>query len=172
MSNFTSAPKKVPAMSGAEISARANSLQDEANELFSLYGRAADAPRASETDEGYMRRLLDSAKRYSEVCSGIEFSNPAKMRADALPKFWDMVVSKGVETFKRNEGGLRQAVRTDRAGREIIEWYGDEKEAWLPFQNPPMKGRIVFSKGTGKNAPGAVVPVKVLMSNGSVQTAR
>jgi hypothetical protein len=82
------------------------------------------------------------------------------------------VLAKGVETFKRPEGEIRQAVRVDQAGRERIEFYGDEKEAWLPFQNPPMKGRINFWKGTGKNAPGAVVPKQTVLSNGKVVSAR
>jgi hypothetical protein len=172
MSNFNSAPKRVPALHGAEFSARADAMQREANELFGLYGRSADAPRSGETDEGYMRRILSSAARYSKVFSSTDFTDLRKVRADSLPSAWKIIVNDGVEAFKRPEGPLRQAVRTDRTGRETISFYGDEHAVWSQFANEDKFVRINTAMCTGKNAPGAVKPVSVTLSNGSVQAAR
>jgi hypothetical protein len=167
---FDSEPLAVPTLHGAEISGRAHELHARAGELFNLYGQAADAPRANESDIGYTRRILKSASRYSAQWSGVDFD---KLPTSALPVAVKQVIDGGLETFKRSGPGcgpLRETVEVDRTGRKVSRFFGDPQHCWAAFKQIP---RYVTgwntALGKGANAPGAVRPVGTLMSDGSVR---
>jgi hypothetical protein len=168
---FDSEPLGLPTVHGAEISGRAHELHARAGELFGLYGHAADAPRANESDIGYTRRILKSASRYSATWAGVDFD---KLPTSALPVAVTQVIDGGVQTFRRTGAGtgqLREEVTHDHSGRKLIKFYGDPENCWAPFKDNVM--RLVTgwntSLGKGANAPGAVRPVGTLMSDGSVR---
>jgi hypothetical protein len=164
-------PRGLPAIAGAAISPRVFQLQKAFNELLNLYGHAADQPRPGETDERYMRRALQSTKRYSEVWSGVDFD---RVPSATLPSAFRHIVSDGVELFKRPVGPLREVVTSDAAGRRITRFYGDPECTWAPFKGETRRFVTAWDTAAsrGKNAPGARVAVSVVMSDGTTQPAR
>ena len=151
---------------------RAADLQRSADELFSLYGRSADAPRADESDEGYMRRTLESAKRYSSTFCGFDFVGPRAQPRECLPSAWESIVADGVKAFKEPVGAMRSAITTDDSGRRIRKFYGDPENCWSPFK--ALARIAVFNPdlGRGANAPGAIKSVGTLLSDGTVRALR
>lgn len=85
----------------------------------------------------------------------------------------NVVLADAVTAYTAPVGELRESVTRDPAGREIHRFYGDPEHCWAPFKGPTVR---VVSKwlepGRGAGAPGAIVPVQTLMSDGSVRTAR
>ena len=159
------------AITGAATSARAHELQSAANELFSLHGRAADAPAIGETDENYQRRLLESAKIYSDTLVAFDFVGPRAQPREFLPSAWNSVVADGVRSFKKPVGSLRQVTTVDDSGRHMRHFYGDPENVWAPFKAVPRLAAFNPNAGRGANAPGAIKPVGVVMSDGSVRPA-
>jgi hypothetical protein len=165
-------PQGLLAITGADVSQRAFALQRGFNELFQLYGHSCDAPRSGETDEQYMRRGLNSAKRFSPTWAQVDFNSSGVTR-EALPVAYDQVVTGGIATFKRSGAGtgpLREVVERDPSGRPIHRFYGDPEACWGPIKAKPQ---YVTGWSTdlarGRHAPGAVRPIGTLMSDGTVR---
>jgi hypothetical protein len=145
-------------VSAAEVQAAAAHFQRRADEAFRLYGLGAPARLSSESLTNYRRRLCEALKGYSDTLKEVDFS---RVPRDGLPPLERMLFSDAVNLFKKPEGPMRSCVRRDNAGREVTEFYGDEKLAWLPFTNDvngqgehvgERRGRIAGELGMGANS--------------------
>jgi hypothetical protein len=160
-----------PTIYAGALTRRAHELQSEANELFKLHNMSADAPRAHEGETAYARRLINAAKSFSPDWNGVDINSQPD---GLLPLAWKSVIEDAITEFKKSEGPLRQVVTTDDSGRRMRTFYGDPENCWAPFKATSQYVTAWNPEGLGRGAksPTAIVPVRMLMTDGSIREAR
>lgn len=163
----------------AEVREAARFFQSRADSVLNLVGDSAPSKSPFEGLLAYRRRLGTALQECTTgFCGkyGISTEIPADeaVKADvaaalavwkqtyfpavdwsALRTAEDKVITAGNWLYKRSTGKLRECTRRDHSGRESTVPYGNELEAWLPFCNGDLRGRIDSSLCTGPNGPEA-----------------
>jgi hypothetical protein len=157
------------AVSDVEVAGAAAHFQSRADEAFALHGLRAPPIQVGEGLANFRRRLLGSLLAYCDHAAYHKI-DATKVDPSILDTIEATVIDDAIDRFKSPTGPLRSAVETDASGRRITRFFGDPSETWRPFQ-PSVRRRLVGMKNTatGKNSPSAVVPVQMVMSDGTVR---
>ena len=170
-------PAARPCVTHADFRARCDSVLN----LFDAGRAPAHMPEENQYD--YRRRLLATVQPYAlkrVADDAVPFVANTDLRRLAVRHLNDALLE-GFETqfydeteaaFKEPKGPLRMVTITDAAGRPRNTFHG--APCWDDFK-PEVCQRIsgvnpaVFNIGRGADAPGAVVPVSVTMSDGTTR---
>jgi hypothetical protein len=121
-------------------------LQEVADPTLRKLGSFAPAPRADENTFDYMARLGEHAAVFGpDDRKGVNrYDLPPAALAEWVKQ--DLAIAEAEAERPRyslKPGELREVVKTDRAGREVKEFYSDEQTGTKPwmeqFKNPVVK---------------------------------
>jgi hypothetical protein len=156
-------------------------FQAKADAAFNELGLgAAPRRRAGESPVAYKRQVIEEAlgavAHLPTLSSRWYGFDPQVIQNEAAADaFANIVLPDAVKAMNATgpgSGPERCIEQRDDSGRTIRKFAGDF-DPWAPFK--PAFIKVVTDwggVGTGRNAPGAVVPVETLMSDGSVRRAR
>jgi hypothetical protein len=159
------------AMSEAETCAAATEFQERADSALQLFGQRAPGIQAGETLAAYRRRLLKNLQPKCEP--PFREVNLYAVADSQLQHFEARMIDGTIVEFKKPIGPLREAIEIDRSGRRISKFYGDPENVWGRFAGPVRRYISAWDTDQfrGANAAGAIVPVSLTMSDGSVRSA-
>jgi hypothetical protein len=159
------------AMSESEINCAAVEFQERADSALQLFGQRAPGFQVGETLAAYRRRLLKNLQPKCEP--PFRQVNLYAVADSQLRHFESRMINDTITRFKAPVGPLREAIEIDRAGRRISKFYGDPENVWGRFAGPVRRYISAWDTDQfrGANAAGAIVPVSLTMSDGSVRSA-
>jgi hypothetical protein len=139
---------RIPRILTDEDRSQLSTIQAKADKIASAFGDAVAAPLPGEEPASYKRRCLDKFKQYSAAWKNIDLS---KLSADVLGVAEVAIYADAAMAAKMPEsygavGGLREIVKRQRGGGEIVEFVGNQA-AWMGDFKAPGNKIAGFSKG-------------------------
>jgi len=123
--------------------------QAKADSVFSGFGKSAPAPLRGESTLNYRKRLANGLKALGEKFKTLDLSPiPAGEAFDVLEGqiYADAQVAAANPIIPQEEG-LREIIKTDRAGRKISEFKGSISSFTSEFRSSANVARFSSNKG-------------------------
>ena len=149
-------------------------FQARADEACQLYGVRVPRIGPGEDLNTYRRRVLTVLQPHSKDWKNANLMQPYSIANSVLPIAEKNIIDDAVTEFKKPVGPLRSVMVTDpESGQRQRRWYGDPANCWDRFKGPLQRVTAWdLSLAKGRNAPGAIVPTSVMMSDGTIRPAR